>query len=171
MTDPIATIEYEAMVFGRHLARFPGRNRRSTGALDQSAYTLLSLLQANGPATISELGTITGLDASTLNRQTAALLRDGYAERIPDPAGGIARKFQTTEHGELTVNEERRASRGALAHVTDDWNETDRAAFARLLRRLNQSIERSSGRTWPRPRRPDSPAPRPTTNAETMGSR
>lgn len=148
--DTISVLEYESMVFGRHLAGFPGRTRRRRGVLDQSAYTLLSLLQTGGPTSIAELAAITGLDTSTLTRQTAALQRSGTAERIPDPDGGKARKFRVTDEGERLVDEERRASRAALEMLTADWPKADREALATLLGRLNNAIEGRSGHSWPR---------------------
>lgn len=139
------------MIFGRHLAGFAGRSRRRGGVLDQSAYTLLSLLQAGGPTSVTELAAMTGLDASTLTRQTAALQRAGLADRIPDPNGGKARKFRVTDEGARLVDDERRASRAALETLTADWPETDRATLAALLSRLNIAIEEYSGRSaWPR---------------------
>lgn len=150
-TDPISVIEYETMVFGRHLSVLPGRTRRSRGVLDQSAYTLLNLLQAAGPRSIGELSAVTGLDASTLNRQTAALARDDLAERIPDPEGGVARKFSITTLGVQMLREEREASREALRGLMDDWDESDRETLGDLLGRLNRAIEDRSGRPWPRP--------------------
>ncbi|MFC4429428.1 MarR family winged helix-turn-helix transcriptional regulator [Citricoccus alkalitolerans] len=146
----IASIEYESLVFSRHQSEMSGRSRRTGGVLDQSAYTLLTLLQAGGPASIGELSAITGLDASTLNRQTAALLRDGHAERIPDPDGGMARKFRLTPAGESAVDEERRGSRAVLQDLLEQWSQQDRETFATLLGRFNRSIEDRSGRTWPR---------------------
>lgn len=149
--DPIAVFNYESMIFQRHRIDVPGRSRRSGGILDQSAYTLLSILESGGPASISHLSAITGLDASTLNRQTSALLRDGLAERIPDPEGGIARKFRPTDQGISALREERDASKASIRKVTRDWPETDIATLADLLRRLNLSIEQYTGRHWPRP--------------------
>ncbi|WP_460776206.1 MarR family winged helix-turn-helix transcriptional regulator [Microbacterium sp. GXF7504] len=152
--DPVAVVEYEAMIFGRHLAGFPGRSRRRHGVLDQSAYVLLSLLRVAGPMSIRELSDTTGLDASTLNRQTAALVRSGHAERIPDPDGGVARKFTATAAGTAALLEEREASRAALASLTADWAPSDREALGELLGRLNRAIESRAGRTWPRPPAP-----------------
>lgn len=148
--DPIDAIEYEAMVLARHLTELPGRSRRTGGMLDQSAYVLLNILRAGGPASIGELSGITGLDASTLNRQTAALLRDGYVERISDPAGGIARRFRPTEHGDAALDDERSASRTALASIISDWSPSDRAAFASSLEQFNRAIETRTRRVWPR---------------------
>lgn len=149
--DPIPAIEYETMVLSRHLASLPGRSRRRGGILDQSAYTLLCLLQVGGAASIGSLSSVTGLDASTLHRQTAGLLRDGYAERIPDPEGGRARKFRLTEKGERVLDEERQSSKDALARITSDWPESDVAAFGTLLNRFNRAVEQHHEHTWPRP--------------------
>ncbi|MBP1325560.1 DNA-binding MarR family transcriptional regulator [Leucobacter exalbidus] len=151
MTDEtIASIEYEALVFSRHLSGLPGHARRSRGTLDHSAYTLLNLLEVGGPATISELAGITDLDASTLSRQTAALLRDGLASRVANPEGGVARKFEITEQGRVAVTEERDASRAVLASIIGDWSAPNRESFAELLSQFNRAIEARSGRSWPR---------------------
>lgn len=149
--DPLAALEYETMVFGRHLSVLPRRPRRRGGVLDHSAYVLLAILSARGSVTIRQLSDITGLEASTLNRQTAALLRDGYAERISDPLGGAAKKFRLTTSGERILAEERGASQQALDSLTANWTEEDRARLAELLGRLNEAIEYRTGRHWPRP--------------------
>jgi predicted transcriptional regulator len=51
------------------------------GRLDRSACLLLSRIQAEGPMTIGGLSAAFGPDVSTLNRQTAAMLRAGIVER------------------------------------------------------------------------------------------
>lgn len=152
MTSPIDRIEYEAMLFGRHLVALPaGRSRRRGGRLDQSAYTLLSLLDAGGPASLAELAVATGLDVSTLNRQTAALRHAGLAERFDDPDGGQARKLRLSDEGLRLLAEEREASQALLAELLADWPERDRTDLAELLGRYNRTIEERSGRRWPRP--------------------
>ncbi|GHH65037.1 MarR family winged helix-turn-helix transcriptional regulator [Promicromonospora soli] len=152
MSSPINRIEYEAMLFGRHLATLPaGRSRRKGGRLDQSAYTLLSLLDAGGPASLAELAVATGLDVSTLNRQTAALRREGLAERFEDPDGGQARKLRLSDVGRRLLTEEREASQALLADLLADWPEEDRVQLAELLGRYNRVVEERSGRRWPRP--------------------
>ncbi|KPC92543.1 transcriptional regulator [Streptomyces sp. NRRL F-6602] len=125
--------------------------RRRNGALERSAYILLSRLEVQGPMSIGELSDAFGLDASTLNRQTAAVLRAGLAERVPDPQGGMARKFRMTEAGVEALREEREGVVASLDRVMADWPEEDIAAFAAYLRRFNAGIERLSGRPWPRP--------------------
>src|SRR5690625_2388945 len=117
-SDPIAALEYETMVFGRHLSLLPRRPRRRGGVLDHSAYVLLALLCGRGPMSIRQLSEITGLEASTLNRQTAALRRDGYAERMADPGGGPAKKLQLTKAGSVLLREERRTCYRRLVEHT-----------------------------------------------------
>lgn len=140
-------LEYEQMLLARHsLASY---NRMYQ--LDRSAYILLSLVRVNGPMSIGELSEVLGSDASTLNRQTAAAMRSGLLERIPDPDGGIARKFAVTEAGTSALDDQRDQILQSLDKVIADWPEDEIAAFAGYLRRFNTDIERLAGRTWPRP--------------------
>ncbi|MGP6175653.1 MarR family winged helix-turn-helix transcriptional regulator [Corynebacterium sp. A21] len=149
--DPIEALEYEAMIFGRHQAAFSGRANRSSGELDQSAYILLTLLQVRGALSISELSDTTGLDTSTLNRQTKALVDKGLAKRISDPDGGIARKFRPTAEGTTTLEKERSASITKLGETLEDWSTEDLTELLRLLGRMNLAVEKRSQRSWPRP--------------------
>ncbi|MFE9997461.1 MarR family winged helix-turn-helix transcriptional regulator [Streptomyces avermitilis] len=125
--------------------------RSKDGVLERSAYILLSRIRVQGPMSIGELSDAFGLDASTLNRQTAAAMRAGLVERIPDPDGGMARKFRITSEGERLLDEERQGLVRSLDRVMADWSDTDIAAFASYLRRFNTDIERIGGRPWPRP--------------------
>lgn len=149
-SDLIAAIEFETLAFARHITSAVGRARGDEPVLEGSAYTLLSLIAAGGPSSIGTLSEVTGLDASTLNRQTAALVRDGYVERVADPAGGIARVFKLTFSGQMTLEYEQAQSRSALARTLDDWSTKERADLARVLRHLNESIERRYAKPWPR---------------------
>jgi DNA-binding MarR family transcriptional regulator len=144
---PIDLLEFETMLFGRYSLASRGR----AGGLDRSAYTLLSRLQMQGPMSIGELSDALGLDASTLNRQTAAMMRSGLAERIPDPGGGIARKFRVTAEGENRLREERAAAIGHLGEILADWSPAEVTALVDYLERFNSAIERYLGRPWPRP--------------------
>ena len=142
-------VEYEQMLLSRHgLSR---HGRRSDGRLERSAYVLLSRIRIQGPMSIGELSDAFGLDTSTLNRQTAAAMRAGLVERIPDPEGGLARKFRITEEGARILDAERESTVRSLDRVMADWTDEDIAAFAGYLRRFNTDIERLGGHPWPRP--------------------
>ncbi|MDH6282347.1 DNA-binding MarR family transcriptional regulator [Rhodococcus sp. LBL1] len=144
-------IEFETMVLGRHLRLNSPRPRRSTGQLDTSAYILLSRLSMEGPMSIGQLSDALGLDTSTLHRQTTAILGSGLVERIPDPDGGMARKFRITPEGQSRLDAERAGSIDALDKVMENWEPDDVAAFAAYLERFNIDIEKLDGRPWPRP--------------------
>lgn len=92
-------VEYEQMLLSRYGLQQHRAARGKDGGLERSAYILLSRLRVQGPMSIGELSEALGLDASTVNRQTAAVVHTGQAERIADPAGGMARKFRITDRG------------------------------------------------------------------------
>ncbi|MEU9750624.1 MULTISPECIES: MarR family winged helix-turn-helix transcriptional regulator [Streptomyces] len=143
-------VEYEQMLLSRHTYLNQKGGRRKDGVLERSAYILLSRIRLQGPMSIGELSDAFGLDASTLNRQTAAVMRAGFVERIADPDGGMARKFRITETGARVLDEEREGIVRSLDRVMAEWPEEDIAAFAAYLKRFNTDIERLAGRPWPR---------------------
>lgn len=153
MGDPAGEVEFEQMLLSRHglMSQYGGRRKGSV--LERSAYILLSRIRVQGPMSIGELSEAFGLDASTLNRQTAAAARAGLVERMPDPAGGMARKFRITDKGRGLLDEEREGNVQSLERVMSGWSDEDVAAFAGYLRRFNNDIERLEGRSWPRPGR------------------
>ncbi|MEU8705933.1 MarR family transcriptional regulator [Streptomyces sp. NPDC048565] len=151
MGRPTDDVEYEQMLLGRHdLAHLRG-GRHKNALMDRSAYVLLSRIRVQGPMSNGELSDAFGLDASTLNRQTAAATRAGLAERIADPEGGMARKFRITDEGVRLLDEERDRIVHGLDRVMNDWPDEDIAAFAGYLKRFNSGIEQLSERPWPRP--------------------
>lgn len=137
MKSRIADIEYEQML----LSRYAIAQHRSGDGLDRSVYLLLSRLHLQGPMTISELSEALRLDASTVQRQTGAAMRDGLLERIPDPDGGIARKFSVTTHGASRLQAVRERSIEALEQILSGWSSEDVGQFADLLHRFNIDIE------------------------------
>ncbi|MFF2503838.1 MarR family winged helix-turn-helix transcriptional regulator [Streptomyces sp. NPDC058067] len=151
MARPTHDLEYEQMLLSRHSLVHRKGGRPRNGSLERSAYILLSRIRIQGPMSIGELSDAFELDASTLNRQTAAAMRAGLVERIPDPAGGMARKFRITDEGARILDEERELMVEGLDRVMDAWADEDIAAFTAYLRRFNMDIERLAGRPWPRP--------------------
>ncbi|MGW0174984.1 MarR family winged helix-turn-helix transcriptional regulator [Rhodococcus sp. NPDC003322] len=147
MTTAADRIEFETMLLTRHLTH----PRRGTGHLDNSAYLLLSRISAQGPMSVGELSEAFGLDTSTLSRQTTAMLNSGLVQRIPDPDGGMARKFLITDEGRIRLEEERAGKAGGVASMLESWDDDDRTTFANLLERFNLEIEQHTGREWPRP--------------------
>jgi DNA-binding MarR family transcriptional regulator len=151
MDKPTDLIEYESMLLGRHV-HMTARAKQTSGNLERSAYILLSRLRVQGPMSIGELSDAFDLDHSTLNRQTAALLREDLVDRIPDPAGGMARKFRITAEGRRRLELARTEIVAGLENLLSDWSAEDIETFAGYMRRFNAEIERVSGKPWPRPR-------------------
>jgi DNA-binding MarR family transcriptional regulator len=137
MERRIEDIEYEQML----LSRYAIAQHRPDEGLDRSAYLLLSRIHAQGPMTISELSEAFRLDLSTVQRQTAAAVREELLERIPDPSGGVARKFMLTAHGVERLRFVRERSTRALTRILADWPTADVNQFADLLHRFNADIE------------------------------
>ncbi|MFF1408395.1 MarR family winged helix-turn-helix transcriptional regulator [Streptomyces sp. NPDC058289] len=151
-------LERELMLLSRH--QVMARRERDPERLERSAYLLLSRIDTQGPMSIGQLSEAFGLDTSTVNRQTAALLRCGLAERVPDPEGGMARKLCITEEGGRRLTEDRGVNRSCLARVVADWSPEEVRQLEDALVRLNRSAEALEGRHWPRTEEaPATPAP------------
>ncbi|MGB8940231.1 MAG: MarR family transcriptional regulator [Streptomyces sp.] len=151
MDKATSEVEYEQMLLSRHGLLTRRKGRRVDGVMERSAYVLLSRIRVQGPMSIGELSDAFDLDASTLQRQTSAAMRAGLVERIPDPAGGMARKFRISDEGARLLDEEREGMIRSLGRVMTDWPKEDISAFAHYLRRFNTDLERIDGRPWPRP--------------------
>lgn len=148
MHKPTQSIEFETMLLGRHSLK---SQQRRPDHLDRSAYTVLNRIEVEGPMSVGQLSDAFGLDTSTLHRQTSAMMRAGLIERIPDPDGGMARKFRITAEGAQRLAAERTYNVDALEEILDEWSPSDVAAFAEFLKRFNTDIERRDQRPWPRP--------------------
>ncbi|WP_405182618.1 MarR family winged helix-turn-helix transcriptional regulator [Nocardia sp. NBC_01377] len=151
MTRPelIRRLEFETMLLTRRILDYD--SRRGDRDLDRSGYLVLSRIRIQGPMSIGELSAAFALDRSTLHRQTAALSKCGLAERIPDPDGGIARKFRITARGACVLDHERARKLAALRDVLIDWSPEDIDRLAAYLYEFNSGIERLSSEPWPRP--------------------
>jgi DNA-binding MarR family transcriptional regulator len=140
----------ELMLVTRHSVLEVADSYRDDDRLDRSAFILLSRLEAEGSMSMRQLADAFGLDVSTVNRQTAAMLRIGVAERIPDPAGGLARMIRITGEGRKRLRKERDWSVNGLRHVLQNWAPEEISQLLTALTRFNQSIEELSGKPWPR---------------------
>ncbi|WP_320774498.1 MarR family winged helix-turn-helix transcriptional regulator [Streptomyces sp. CRN 30] len=143
-------IERELLILTRHMEMTSPRRVRGGGALDRSAYVVLSRLEAQGPMSVPDLVEAFGLAPSTFTRQTNALLREGLVERTLDPNGSVARKFRVTEEGLKRLRADRDAVVEGLADVLGDWSADRLRRFVADLERFNTDIEERTGRPWPR---------------------
>ena len=149
MGRKISEVAYEHLLLSRHTSGLGGSTR--VMPLERSAYILLTRLSHEGPMSLGQLKDAFQLDISTLHRQTTAMMLAGLLERIPDPDGGMARKFKVTETGFRKLDEQRATVRDAMDQLLSEWSEEDVAAFAGYLRRFNVDIENRLGAPWPHP--------------------
>lgn len=149
MDEHLRDIERELTLIGRHQAMVAGHP--DTARLDRSAYLLLTRLEVEGLMSVGQLAEAFGLDTSTVTRQTAAMLRAGLVERIPDPGGGIARKLRVTTTGTQRLAADRGWIYQGLARVIGHWPDEDVQRLADALAQFNNSVEQLEGRAWPRP--------------------
>lgn len=127
-------IERELLILTRNRETSTPRGVRDGGALDRSAYVLLSRLEAQGPMSIPDFVEAFGFNASTFTRQTSALLRDGLVERTLDPDGGVARKFRVTDKGSTRLAEQR-----------EEFVSRPHRRHRRLARRTSPALRRRPG--------------------------
>jgi DNA-binding MarR family transcriptional regulator len=99
---------------------------------------------------LKELSEAFRLDVSTLNRQVAAMRRNGLVERVPDPDGGLARIIRATDHGREMLRNDRDRGRQNVGKVVSEWSDTDVAHLREMIAKFNQSIENLESNPWPR---------------------
>lgn len=153
MTDEehrLSDLERELTLLSRHFVASKGPRIGQT--LDRSAYVLLTRLEAGDPLTLKELAHTFQVAVSTINRQVSAMLKNGLVERIPDPAGGLARKFRPTPLGLERLAADRTISLAGTTRLikATGWPPEKTAQFLTLLIEFNQSIEQLEGLAWER---------------------
>lgn len=147
--DALARLVFELTLLSRH---FPASLLRRPGfRLDRSAYLILTRLEVDAPLSLRELSEAFQLDISTINRQVAAMLKQGLVERVPDPDGGIARKIRASAKGLELVAADREQSHEGIGAVVADWTVADITQLSGLISRFNMSIEHLEENPWPRP--------------------
>jgi|GEM_PF-342754 len=120
---------------------------RARHDVEKSADVLISALASGGPMRASALAECVRSDPSTISRQVAALVRDGYAERRPDPRDRRAALLALTPAGEEVFEEHRRLRQETLREVMADWSEGDLELFARLIDTYINDLESYELRT------------------------
>ena len=143
--DPNALIDRLNAELARHLRLSHSLKSIMSGwapaDLDWGALQVLVHLVKEGPQRQGELAERILLDASTVSRRVATLVKLGYAQRLADPGDGRAVRLAATDAG-LAVFDRFRARREETMHqILATWDTPDVAAFLRLLSRLNDDLD------------------------------
>ncbi|MER5438743.1 MarR family transcriptional regulator [Streptomyces sp. NPDC002790] len=156
MTEPseqerrLGDLERELTLLSRHF--IAARGPRIGQSLDRSAYVLLTRLETGEPLTLKELAHTFQADVSTINRQVAAMLKQGLVERIDAAAKGGARTFRPTPLGLERLDADRAISRAGAARLIEaaGWSSERTQQFLALMVEFNHGIEQLEGLAWDR---------------------
>jgi DNA-binding MarR family transcriptional regulator len=90
-------------------------------------------------------------DPSTVSRQVATLVKDGYVERRADPVDGRASLLVVTERGEQVYAEHQRQRNEHYQRMLSDWTEDECRAFAAMTARFTEGITAAQPAWYARP--------------------
>jgi DNA-binding MarR family transcriptional regulator len=137
--ESISTIETELMTLVRHLETL-GRTGSLYVEVDRAGYLGLRTLERLGPIRTNALADALQLDASTVTRQVAALVADGFVERRPDPDDGRSSTLAITASGRRTMRRVEGERRRVLVEMFRSWDEGERHDLGRGLTQLNTAL-------------------------------
>lgn len=109
-------------------------------SLERSQYALMCRLRDEGRQRTSEVASAMGLDLSTVSRQLASLIAEGWVVRSDDPHDRRAHLLELTRTGRSLVDRGRAARRQMMRELLADWPDADIDELARLLGRLNTDL-------------------------------
>lgn len=140
-TSSSTAIEQQLTVLLRRVRRIHVSTSAGDFDLERSAYGILCRLADEGPQRLGSFATAFGLDPSTITRQVQALERAGLAGRSTDSADRRASILDLTDEGRDVLERTRGHRRQAFAEALADWSERDRSELARLLAKLNATVD------------------------------
>ncbi|UKA76375.1 MarR family winged helix-turn-helix transcriptional regulator [Arthrobacter sp. FW306-07-I] len=107
-------------------------------AITPGQYTVLALLNGNGPSTLRDLAKSEHVQAPSMTRIVNALADQGFVTRSADPDDGRQVRVDITDAGR-TVLEEARSQRTAwLAQRVAGLSEEDRLILSRAARIMQE---------------------------------
>jgi DNA-binding MarR family transcriptional regulator len=106
------------------------------GELPSFGLALLAPLEREGEQRTSALAARAGVDVSVASRQLAALERQGFVERHPDPRDGRAALFRLTPSGAAALDATRTLRAAWAAAALTEWDDGEARVLADLLDRL-----------------------------------
>ena len=134
--DPLLT---QVIRFSRLMQRL--KQSGPGGSYDRSGNVLLLVINRVGPLRVADLASTCHVDASTVSRQAAELVREGLLRREADPADGRASLLALTEAGEDLVAELVRRRREFFADVVSGWSSAEIESFLAQLTRFVDDVE------------------------------
>jgi DNA-binding MarR family transcriptional regulator len=148
MTDAASPMSESAVRAARQLRIMVGRLRRrlheayDSRELSMSQVSVLSRLEKDGPASVTELAEAERVRQQSVGAILAVLADRGLIERHPDPNDGRRTLVSLTAAGRESVGDKRAAGEEWLARIMQDrFTETERQQLisaVALLERLTE---------------------------------
>lgn len=124
-------------------SRFTRLAGRVPGVVYSSiAWRVLSDLESDGPARVSELAQRQRVAQPTMTALVQRLEGEGWVDRHPDPADGRAALLAITRDGDRALDEYRRAAAGRITPHLAELGEADQLALARAAELMQSLGER-----------------------------
>src|SRR6266496_4475855 len=139
-----ATFSYLMRTFTRARQQYLARARHN---VEWSSQLLLSCVVNDGPLRGSALAELVESDPSTVSRQAAQLVKDGFLERRADPVDGRASLLVATARGLELHREHEQVRNEHFRRMLAGWSERDVRKFSALLRRFTDDFMKSK-KTW-----------------------
>lgn len=112
--------------------------------MDKALYPVLSATAAFGPARVSEIAAVLGLNPTTTSRHLASLQRMGLVSRSSSDDDGRATAVELTEPGRRAIGDLRAARRRLFAKLLADFDGAELERFGDYLDRLFAAFEASA---------------------------
>ncbi|WP_052457088.1 MULTISPECIES: MarR family winged helix-turn-helix transcriptional regulator [unclassified Streptomyces] len=106
-----------------------------------SAQLLMGTLVTHGPMRLKELAGLVQSDPSTVSRQVAQLVRDGFVERRADAVDGRASLLLATDKARQAVADRKQLRDLHYDRMLHTWNSHDRNQLSALLMRFIDDFE------------------------------
>ena len=111
--------------------------------LDRAGAALLHMLQVRGDSVrVTGLADLLGVDTPTVTRKIQQLERGGLVARHADADDHRATRIRLTPAGRRTLERVSSARRAWFERLLEGWDDVDLAAFASMLGRFADSLER-----------------------------
>jgi DNA-binding MarR family transcriptional regulator len=112
--------------------------------MDKALYPVLSATAAVGPARVSEISTVVGLNPTTTSRHLGSLQRMGLISRSSSDDDGRAAVVELTEPGRKAITGLRAARQQLFAKLLADFDSAELERFGDYLDRLFEAFEASA---------------------------
>ena len=110
--------------------------------IDRSAAAILGMLYRHEPVRMSDLAEHLGLDRSTVSRQVAAVVRQGYVRREGDSSDARAAMLSLTPQGQAVRRKLAVSFQKICGDLVSDWKKEERQEFSRMLDKLADRFRR-----------------------------